>query len=79
MWLLSTRMDTLQISIYCAKIAHHPSLITITHPSLTHTQKFTHITITTSPLQRSRFLSVRCDDNKFTIAASDRDSAPAAA
>jgi hypothetical protein len=72
-------MDMSQISIDCAKIAHHPSLITITHPFLMHSQKFTHITITTSPLQRSHFLGTRCDDNKFTIAASDRDGAPAAA
>jgi hypothetical protein len=39
------------------------SPITITHPSLTHTQNNSPITITMSPFQRSRFLNTRCDDN----------------
>jgi hypothetical protein len=59
----------------CITHHHHPS-----DPSLTHTQNNSPITITitTSPLQHSRFLKARCNDNKFATAASG-DSAPAPA
>jgi hypothetical protein len=77
--LLSTGMDTVQISIVCAKIAHHPSPSPIL---LSSTRKNSPVTITTSLLQRllqqSRFLNARCNDKIFATAASG-DSAPAPA